>query len=105
MLVLTTAGVQSETHLPYAALHHLLRPVLDGMSGLEPVQRAALSSAFGLTDSVASNPFMVGLAVLELIAEAATRSPAFLFAAEAQRLHPSSLQPLAFFPRRLVADP
>jgi len=68
MLVLSTAGAQSETHLPFAALHQLLRPVLGGMSGLDPMQRAALSSAFGLTDSAASNPFLVGLAVLELIA-------------------------------------
>jgi len=105
MLVLTTAGAQSETHLPFAALHHLLRPVLGGMSGLEPVQRAALSSAFGLTDSVISNPFMVGLAVLELIAEAATRSPVFVVADEAQWLDPSTCQTLAFVARRIEAEP
>jgi DNA-binding CsgD family transcriptional regulator len=105
MLVLTTAGAQSETHLPYAALHHLLRPLLGGMSGLEPMQRAALSSAFGLTDSVASNPFMVGLAVLELIAEAATRAPVFVVADEAQWLDPSSCQTLAFVARRIEAEP
>jgi len=105
MLVLTTAGAQSETHLPFAALHHLLRPVLGGMSGLEPVQRAALSSAFGLTDSVISNPFMVGLAVLELIAEAAIRSPVFVVADEAQWLDPSTCQTLAFVARRIEAEP
>src|SRR5258707_5382248 len=104
MLVLTTAGAQSETHLPFAALHHLLRPVLDGMSGLEPMQRAALSSAFGLTDSVASNLFMVGLAVLELIAEAATRSPVFVVADEAQWLDPSSCVTLAFVARRIEGE-
>ena len=105
MLVLTTAGAQSETHLPFAALHQLLRPVLGGMSGLEPVQRAALSSAFGLTDSAAANPFMVGLAVLELLAEAATRSPVFVVADEAQWLDPSSCQTLAFVARRIEAEP
>ncbi len=105
MLVLTTAGAQSETHLPFAALHHLLRPVMGGMSGLEPMQRAALSSAFGLTDSVAPNLFMVGLAVLELIAEAATRSPVFVVADEAQWLDPSSCVTLAFVARRVEAEP
>src|SRR5713226_1740064 len=105
MLVLTTAGAQSETHLPFAALHHLLRPVLGGMSGLEPMQRAALSSAFGLADSVAPNLFMVGLAVLELIAEAATRAPVFVVADEAQWLDPSSCVTLAFVARRLEAEP
>src|SRR5258708_25741484 len=89
MVVLTTAGAQSETHLPFAALHNLLRPVLGGMSGLESMQRAALSSAFGLTGSVAPNLFMVGLAVLELIAEAATRSPVFVVADQAPWLDPS----------------
>ena len=105
MQVLSTAGAQSETHLPFAALHQLLRPVLGGMSGLEPTQRAALSSAFGLTDSVASNPFMVGLAVLELIAEAATRSPVLVVADEAQWLDPSSCETLAFVARRVEAEP
>jgi len=105
MLVLTTAGAQSETHLPFAALHQLLRPVLGGMSALEPMQRAALSSAFGLTDSVPSNPFMVGLAVLELIAEAATRSQVSVVADEAQWLDPSSCQTLAFVARRIEAEP
>ena len=105
MLVLSTAGAQSETHLPFAALHQLLRPVLGGMSGLDPMQRAALSSAFGLTDSAASNPFLVGLAVLELIAEAATRSSVFVVADEAQWLDPSSCQTLAFVARRIEAEP
>src|SRR5258707_2783201 len=105
MLVLTTAGAQSETHLPFAALHHLLRPVLGGRRRLEPMQREALSSAFGLTDSVASNLFMVGLAVLELIAEGATRSPVFVVADEAQWLDPSSCVTLAFVARRIEAEP
>src|SRR5260370_37498261 len=75
------------------------------MSGLDPVQRAALSSAFGLTDSMGSNLFMVGLAVLELIAEAATRSPVFVVADEAQWLDPSTCQTLAFVAPRIAAEP
>ena len=105
MQVLSTAGAQSETHLPFAALHQLLRPIMDGMSDLEPVQRAALSSAFGLTEPVAPNLFMVGLAVLELIADAATRSPVFVVADEAQWLDSSSCETLAFVARRIHAEP
>lgn len=105
MLVLTTAGAQSETHLPFAGLHQLLRPVMGGMRELEPVQRAALSSAFGLTDPVAPNPFMVGLAVLELLADAAAKSPVFVVADEAQWLDPSSCETLAFVARRIDAEP
>jgi predicted ATPase len=50
MLVLVTAGVQSETHLPFAGLHQLIRPVRAHASELRDVQRAALDAAFGLTD-------------------------------------------------------
>ena len=49
MAVLTTTGVQSEAHLPFAGLHQLLRPVRDRASELRDVQRAALDAAFGLT--------------------------------------------------------
>jgi DNA-binding CsgD family transcriptional regulator len=105
VLVLTTAGAQSETHLPFAGLHQLLRPVLDGVPHLEPSQRAALRAAFGLDEPVAPNRFMVGLAVLELIAEAATRSPVFVVADEAQWLDPSSCETLAFVARRVEAEP
>ncbi len=105
MLVLTTAGAQSETHLPFAGLHQLLRPVLGGMPQLEPAQRAALRAAFGLDEPVAPNGFMVGLAVLELIAEAATRSPVLVVADEAQWLDPSSCVTLAFVARRVEAEP
>ena len=105
MLVLTTAGAQSETHMPFAGLHQLLRPVLGGMPLLEPSQRAALRAAFGLAEPVAPNPFMIGLAVLELIAEAATRSPVFVVADEAHWLDPSSCETLAFVARRVEAEP
>jgi DNA-binding CsgD family transcriptional regulator len=105
MQVLSTAGAQSETHLPFAALHQLLRPVLDGIHGLEPLQRSAISSAFGMIDPVEPNSFMVGLGVLELIAEAATRSPVFVLADEAQWLDPSSCETLAFVARRVEAEP
>src|SRR5688572_12797083 len=34
---LSTAGIQSEAHLAFAALHHLLRPVRDDATSLAPV--------------------------------------------------------------------
>jgi DNA-binding CsgD family transcriptional regulator len=105
MLVLSTAGAQSETNLPFAALQHLLRPILEGIGRLEPMQRSALSSAFGLIDPVAPNPFMIGLAVLELIADVATRSPVLVVIDEAQWLDPSSADALVFVARRVEAEP
>jgi predicted ATPase len=53
MVVLTTTGVQSEAHLPFAGLHQLLRPVRGRAAELPAVQRAALDAAFGLTHEVA----------------------------------------------------
>src|SRR5918995_1149528 len=40
MLTLTTTGVQSEAHLPFAGLHHLLQPVLSELDRLPALQRA-----------------------------------------------------------------
>src|SRR3954464_7067425 len=57
MAILTTAGVQSEAHLPFAGLHQLLRPVRSRVAELAAVQRAALDAAFGLTEDVGPEPF------------------------------------------------
>src|SRR4030095_12727271 len=57
MAVLSTTGVQSEAHLPFAGLHQLLRPVRDRASGLRDAQRAALDAAFGLTQEAAPEHF------------------------------------------------
>jgi hypothetical protein len=46
MAVLSTTGVQSEAHLPFAGLHQLLRPVRERATELRDVQRAALDAAF-----------------------------------------------------------
>ena len=47
MFVLTSAGLLSEAHLPYAGLHQLLRPVLTAAEELPGPQRAALLGAVG----------------------------------------------------------
>jgi hypothetical protein len=41
-------GVESEVHLPYAALHQLLYPALGRVDALPALQSVALRSAFGL---------------------------------------------------------
>src|SRR3954449_9138916 len=59
MAVLTTAGVHSETHLPFAGLHQLLRPVRERAGHLRAAQRAALDAAFGVTDGSAPEHFRI----------------------------------------------
>src|SRR5918992_4314282 len=49
--VLSTTPVESEARVPFAGLHQLLRPVLDGVDALPERQRAALRAAFGLDEA------------------------------------------------------
>ena len=49
MLVLSMSGAQSEMHLPYAALHQLMRPVLARVDSLSVAQRDAVRAAFGMS--------------------------------------------------------
>ena len=74
MAVLTTAGVQSEAHLPFAGLHQLLRPVRGRASELRDVQRAALDAAFGLTHEAAPEHFRIAMAALDLLSDVAADS-------------------------------
>jgi predicted ATPase len=69
MLILTTTGVQAESHLPFAGLHQLLRPLLGEVGELPDPQRDALLTAFGMTSAPAPDPFLIALAALDLVAD------------------------------------
>jgi DNA-binding CsgD family transcriptional regulator len=105
MAVLTTTGVQSEAHLPFAGLHQLLRPVRDRASELREVQRAALDAAFGLTHEVAPEPFRIAMAALDLLSDVATDAPLLLVAEDAHWLDRPTADVLAFVARRIESDP
>jgi pimeloyl-ACP methyl ester carboxylesterase len=93
MTVLTSAGVQSETHLPFAGLHQLLRPVRDRAADLPAAQRAALDAAFGVTDEVAPERFRIAMAVLDLLSDVATEAPLLVIADDAQWLDRPTSEP------------
>jgi DNA-binding CsgD family transcriptional regulator len=105
MLVLATAGVHSETHLPFAGLHRLLRPLLADLEGLPPPQRAALTAAFGMSEEAAPDIFLIALGVLELLAEAASTSPVLLVVEDAHWLDAATCDVLAFVARRIDMEP
>src|SRR5580700_10810981 len=105
VLVLRTAGAQSETGLGFAGLHQLLRPVLTRLDRLPGPQRDALSAAFGAIDVPAPDPFMIALAALNLLADAAEQVPLLLVVDEAQWLDPPTAGALAFIARRVDAEP
>lgn len=102
--VARAAGVQSEMELAFAGLHQLCAPMLDGLEGLPGPQRDALRVAFGLQDGAAPDQFLVALAVLSLLAEAAEARPLVCLVDDAQWLDRASGQALAFVARRLQAE-
>jgi DNA-binding CsgD family transcriptional regulator len=97
-------GVQSEMELAFAGLHQLCAPMLDGMGSLPEPQQQALRVAFGMEEGGAPNPFLVALAALGLLAEAAEAQPLVCLFDDAQWLDRASAQVLSFVARRLLAE-
>src|ERR1700748_2137372 len=102
--VAQAAGVQAEMELAFAGLHQLCAPMLDRLERLPGPQRDALGSAFGLAAGPAPDRFLVGLAVLSLLAEVSEERPLVCLVDDAQWLDRASAQALAFVARRLVAE-
>src|SRR3954469_23056076 len=102
--IVRVAGVESEMELAFAGLHQLCAPMLDGLDGLPGPQRDALRVAFGLQAGAAPNHFLVALAVLSLLADAAEAEPLVCLIDDAQWLDRASGQALAFVARRLLAE-
>src|SRR6476469_8098886 len=102
--VLRAVGVEGEMELPFAALQQLCSPILDRSERLPDPQRDALEVAFGLSAGPAPDPFLVGLAVLGLLAEAAEDQRLVCVVDDAQWLDSASARTLAFVARRLVAE-
>ncbi|WP_250009036.1 AAA family ATPase [Actinoplanes sp. M2I2] len=99
-----SAGVESETQFAFAGLHQLCAPMLDHMGALPDPQQAALGVAFGLRGGAAPDRFLVGLAILNLLAEVAEEGPLLCLVDDAQWLDQASAQVLAFVARRVAAE-
>jgi DNA-binding CsgD family transcriptional regulator len=98
-------GVESEMELAFAGLHQLCMPMLGRLKQLPGPQRDALAVAFGMREGQAPDRFLVGLAVLGLLAATAEDQPLACLVDDAQWLDRASLQCLAFAARRLLAEP
>ncbi len=99
------AGVESDMELAFAGLQQLCAPLIDYLDRLPDPQREALNVAFGRTGGPAPDRFLVGLAVLSLMAAASADQPLLCIVDDAQWLDQVSLQTLAFVARRLLAEP
>jgi DNA-binding CsgD family transcriptional regulator len=105
--VLRVAGVQSEMELAFAGVHQLCGPLLGRLGVLPGPQRKALHTAFGISEGPAPDPFLVGLAVLGLlagVAGVAGERPVLCVLDDAQWLDRASAQVLGFVARRLGAE-
>ena len=102
--VARAAGVECEMELAYSGLHQLCAPLLDLRERLPEPQRDALETAFGLGTKATPDRFVVGLAVLGLLSEAADGQPLICVVDDAQWLDRASALTIAFVARRLLAE-
>src|SRR5437879_4927062 len=102
--VLRLTGVEAEVELDYAGLHQLLRPFLSQLDRLPQPQAHALRAALGLGAGATPDRFLVGLAVLTLLASAAEEQKLLILVDDSHWLDEETLQVLAFVGRRLEAE-
>jgi AAA ATPase-like protein len=105
MRIARVAGIESEMELAYAALQQLCAPMLEGLERLSDPQRQALGVVFGLWEGEAPDRFLVGLAALSLLAEAAQKQPLLCVIDDAHWLDRASAQALGVVARRLLGEP
>jgi DNA-binding CsgD family transcriptional regulator len=102
--VVELTGVEAEMELPFAGIHQLCATMLDRLDALPAPQREALSVALGLAAGEVPDGFLVGLAVLSLLAGVAEERPLLCLVDDAQWLDAASSQILGLVARRLGAE-
>lgn len=100
----TSTGVEAESQFAYAGLHQLCAPLLRHVAALPEPQQRALGVALGRDAGSAPDRFLVGLATLGLLSEAAERSGLLCLVDDAHWLDVASLEVLAFVARRVGAE-
>ncbi|MFF4192276.1 ATP-binding protein [Nonomuraea sp. NPDC001831] len=101
--VLRVSGVESESRVPYAGLHGLLRPVSAAVATLPAAQARALAEA--LESGTCAAGLALPAAVLGLLSAVAAERPVLACVDDADRLDAASLDALSFVARRLSCEP
>lgn len=102
--VVRAAGVESEMELPFATLHQICAPFLNGFERLPPPQRDALGTALGHRSGPPPDRFLVGVAVLGLLSDSAEAQPLVCLVDDVEWIDRASAQVLGFVARRLAAE-
>jgi DNA-binding CsgD family transcriptional regulator len=104
MQVLSARGVESESDLPFAALHQLTRPALHLIERLPRPQADALRVALGLAARGGEDRFLISVACLSLLSELVEEGPVLCLVDDAHWLDAPSSDALLFVARRLGAE-
>jgi DNA-binding CsgD family transcriptional regulator len=102
--VLRAVGNEAERELPYAAAQQLCAPDLAALEELPTPHRDALGVAFGHVSGSAPDRLFVGLALLGLLSQLASKRPILCVIDDAQWLDRESAQAFAIAARRLGSE-
>lgn len=102
--VVRALGVETESEFAYSGLHELVRPLLDRLPELPPVQADALRGALALAEAQAAGRLYIGAATLSLLAAARGEGPLLCVIDDVHWLDEASAGALAFAARRLDAE-
>lgn len=101
VVLIRGAAVESEAELAFAGLHQMCSQMIQEKLDLLPdPQRDAIRIAFGESSGGPPKPFLLGLAVLNRLADAAGEQPVLCLVDDAQWLDRATAQTLAFVARR-----
>lgn len=102
--VLRVAGIEAEADLAFAGLVQLLWPVQDRIDALSDPQAAALRAVLGSGQPPGRDRFLIGLAVLTLLADLADDGPLLCLVDDAHWLDQATADALLFAARRFAEE-
>ncbi|MFB6891356.1 AAA family ATPase [Kitasatospora sp. NPDC056327] len=102
--VVGAAGAEAEWELPYAGLHQLLHPLLPDIGRLDDEHRGVLDVVFGRSAGPPPSVMTLGIAVLDLLALAASHRPLLLVLDDGQWFDAPTTEVCGFVGRRLTGS-
>ncbi|MET0238009.1 MAG: LuxR C-terminal-related transcriptional regulator [Kibdelosporangium sp.] len=102
--VLRVTGIEGETDLAFAGLVQLLWPVQDRIGTLSEPQAAALRAVLGSGRTGGQDRFLIGLAVLTLLADLADDGPVLCLVDDAHWLDQATADAFLFAARRFAEE-